>query len=57
MSALYDFNNRVSVTGTLSKFDWRNPHMGLIVDAKSDKDQVEIWTLEDYRPAFSETAT
>jgi len=52
MSALYDFNNRVSMTGTLSKFDWRNPHIELIVDAKSDKDQVETWTLEGPAPSF-----
>ncbi len=52
MSALYDFNNRVSMTGTLSKFDWRNPHIQLIVDAKGDKDQVEIWTLEGPAPSF-----
>jgi hypothetical protein len=52
MSALYDFNNRVSMTGTLTKFDWRNPHIQLIVDAKSDKDQVEVWTLEGPAPSF-----
>ncbi|MBZ5635032.1 MAG: hypothetical protein LAO55_18070 [Acidobacteriia bacterium] len=52
MSALYDFNNRVAMTGTLTKFDWRNPHIELIVDAKGDKDQMETWTLEGPPPSF-----
>lgn len=51
MSALFDFNNRVTITGTLSKFDWRNPHIELIVDTK-DGQQVETWSLEGPSPAF-----
>jgi hypothetical protein len=52
MSALFDLNNRVTMTGTLSSFDWRNPHIALIVDAKGDKDQVEMWALEGPPPSF-----
>jgi hypothetical protein len=51
MSALYDFNNRVTMTGTLTKFDWRNPHIQLIVEV-TNKDQVETWTLEGPPPVF-----
>ena len=51
MSALFDFNNRVTVTGTLTKFDWRNPHIELIVETKSG-DQVETWSLEGPAPGF-----
>ncbi len=51
MSALFDFNNRVTVTGTLSKFDWRNPHIQLIVDVNKDG-QMETWTLEGPPPIF-----
>ena len=36
MSALFDFDNRVTATGTLTKFDWRNPHIQLIVDVNKD---------------------
>ena len=32
MSAIYDFNDKITMTGTLSKIDWRNPHIELIVD-------------------------
>ena len=55
MSAIYDFNNRVAMSGTLTKFDWRNPHIELIVDAKGDKDQMETWTLEGPPPSFFRT--
>ena len=51
MSALFDFNNRVTVTGTLSKFDWRNPHIELIVETKNGE-QVETWSLEGPAPGF-----
>jgi len=55
MSAIYDFNNRVAMSGTLTKFDWRNPHIELIVEAKGDKDQMETWTLEGPPPSFFRT--
>ena len=34
MSALFDFKDRVTLTGTLTKMDWRNPHIFVYVDAK-----------------------
>ena len=37
MSAIFDFNNRVTMAGTLSKIDWRNPHIELVVDTKDDQ--------------------
>ena len=37
MSAMFDFNQRFTETGTLSKVDWRNPHIYLTVDAKNDQ--------------------
>ena len=51
MSAIFDFNDRVTITGTLSKFDWRNPHIELIVDTK-DGQQVQTWRLEGPSPGF-----
>lgn len=51
MSAIYDFNDRITMTGTLTKIDWRNPHIELIVDSKKDSD-VQAWALEGPSPAF-----
>jgi hypothetical protein len=55
MSALFDFNNRVTLTGTLSKVDWRNPHIELTVDRKADGDQAETWSIEGPSPSFFRT--
>jgi hypothetical protein len=52
MSALFDFNNRVMLTGTLTKLDWRNPHIQLIVDRKGDGTEVETWSIEGPPPSF-----
>jgi hypothetical protein len=51
MSAIYDFNDRITMTGTLSKIDWRNPHIELIVDVKDGGD-VRSWALEGPSPSF-----
>ena len=51
MSALFDLNDRVMLSGTLTKVDWRNPHIELGVDMKSG-DQVQSWSLEGPPPAF-----
>jgi hypothetical protein len=51
MSAAFDFNNRVTITGTLAKVDWRNPHIELIVDTK-DGQRVQPWRLEGPSPGF-----
>jgi hypothetical protein len=51
MSAIYDFNDKVTMTGTLSKIDWRNPHIELIVETKEGT-QVQNWSLEGPSPGF-----
>ena len=51
MSAIFDFNDRVALGGTLSKIDWRNPHIELIVDTKAGE-EVQIWSLEGPPPSF-----
>ena len=54
MSALFDFNDRVTVAGTLSKLDWRNPHIYVFVDGKTDaaQPQVQAWSIEGPSPVF-----
>src|SRR5438552_16860095 len=52
MSGVYDFNDRVILTGTLTKIDWRNPHMELVSDAKREAGEVESWKGEGPAPLF-----
>jgi hypothetical protein len=54
MSAIFDFNDRVTITGTLTKMDWRNPHIYLTVDTKTGE-QVQAWSLEGPPPGFFRT--
>ena len=55
MSALFDFNQRFTRTGTLTKFDWRNPHIQLSVDAKGEQGEMETWSFEGPSPTFFRT--
>jgi hypothetical protein len=50
MSALFDFNQRFTRTGTLTKLDWRNPHSYITVDATNDQGQMETWQFEGPAP-------
>ena len=51
MSALFDFNKRVMISGTLAKVDWRNPHIELMVDT-TEEQKVQPWRLEGPSPVF-----
>ena len=51
-SAIFDMGRRVSVTGTLTKVDWINPHIVLAMDAKGDGGQIEHWTFESNPPSW-----
>ncbi len=50
MSAFFDLRERFIQTGTLTELDWRNPHVHLSVDVKSDEDRVETWRFEGPPP-------
>jgi Family of unknown function (DUF6152) len=51
MSALFDFNDRVTVSGSLSKVDWRNPHTYLTIDV-ANAGAVESWQAEGPSPTW-----
>jgi len=52
MSAIFDFNQRFTRTGTLSKIDWRNPHIFVFVDVKNEQGASEVWEFEGPPPGF-----
>ena len=51
-SAIFDMSTRISVTGTLTKIDWINPHIVLAMDAKGDGGTIEHWTFESNPPSW-----
>jgi len=51
MSAMFDFNQVVTRTGTLAELDWRNPHIYMLVDVE-DAGKLERWSFEGPPPGF-----
>lgn len=45
-SAEYDENKLVTVSGTVSKFEWTNPHVWLYVHGKDESGKVTHWRFE-----------
>jgi hypothetical protein len=45
-SAEFDANKRVTMTGTVTNVEWRNPHTWFYIDVKSDNGGVASWGLE-----------
>jgi hypothetical protein len=52
MSASFDMNHLATLNGTLSKIDWRNPHIELFVDINGNPNQLETWSVEGPAPVF-----
>src|SRR5688572_285985 len=44
--SMFDMTKEVSVTGTVSSFSYRNPHVFLHVDVKNEKGEVVSWAIE-----------
>ena len=49
-SAEFDVTHRMTLSGTLTKVDWVNPHIVVFVDAKGAKP--EAWKFESNPPAW-----
>ena len=49
-AAEYDGNQPVTVTGTVVKIDWTNPHIHFYVDVKGQDGSVTQWKFEGYPP-------
>ncbi len=52
MTALFDFNDRVTLNGSLTKVDWRNPHVYMTVEIKNAAGAMETWQVEGPAPGF-----
>jgi hypothetical protein len=51
-SAIFDMSKHVTVTGTLTRVDWVNPHIVLAMEAKGEGGKVEQWKLESNPPSW-----
>jgi Family of unknown function (DUF6152) len=51
-SAIFDMGKRISLMGTLTKIDWVNPHIIIMMEAKSDGGKTDHWTFESNPPSW-----
>jgi hypothetical protein len=49
-NAAYDDKNPITIKGTVTEFDWVNPHAQIYLDVKDDKGNVVRWSVETYSP-------
>jgi hypothetical protein len=48
----YDMTKTITLHGTVTKFDWSNPHVVAYIDAKNDSGEMQHWTLEFAAPVL-----
>jgi hypothetical protein len=48
--AMFDREKVVTVTGTVTEFNWQNPHASFRVDVPNAKGQTESWAIEMNSP-------
>lgn len=44
--AQYDIDKPITLTGTVTKVEWTNPHIFIYADVKDDKGNVAAWAFE-----------
>ena len=49
-AAQYDADKPITLTGTVVRIDWTNPHFHFYIDVKDDKGAVTQWAFEGYPP-------
>ena len=48
--ASYDSDHQISLTGTVSNYEWTNPHVFIYLDVKDDSGSVVQWRVEGNSP-------
>ncbi len=48
--AEYDANKPISITGTVTKVEWTNPHTHFFLEVKEKDGKVARWKMEGYPP-------
>jgi Family of unknown function (DUF6152) len=50
--APFDLTKEKTITGTVSKFEWTNPHSWIWVDVPNEKGGVDSWAVEGMSPNY-----
>jgi hypothetical protein len=46
----YDMTKTITLHGTVTKYDWSNPHVVVYLDAKNEGGEMQHWTIEFAAP-------
>ncbi len=49
-AAAYDVGQKITLKGTISKLEWKNPHIFYYIDVKDDSGKVTTWAIEGSTP-------
>ena len=49
-SAAFDLEHQTSLKGTITNFEWTNPHVFIYLDVKADDGTVGAWRIEANSP-------
>ena len=50
--APFDLTKEKTITGTVSRFEWTNPHSWIWVDVPNEKGGVDNWAVEGMSPNY-----
>ena len=50
--APFDLTKEKTISGTVSRFEWTNPHSWIWVDVPNDKGGVDSWAVEGMSPNY-----
>jgi Family of unknown function (DUF6152) len=50
--AMFDVSKEMTLTGTINKFDWTNPHTFVWVDVVNGEGKIETWAAEGQSPNY-----
>jgi hypothetical protein len=49
---MFDMSQRITLNGTVTAFEWTNPHSYIEIDVPDDKDGVKHWSIELGSPSI-----
>ncbi len=49
----FDYDTSVTMTGVVTKFDWKNPHIEIFMDVEDEHGNVTNWTMPTMAPGVA----
>ncbi len=49
----FDYDTSVTMTGVVTKFDWKNPHIEILVDVENEDGSITSWVMPTMAPGVA----